>query len=87
MALQVGSWEKFFEDAKIPKKEARSYAKLFSENRISVDILPDLTKDVLRDIGITVMGDILSILRQCKTAPGTENTPVPLQSKHQQQNY
>ena len=67
MALRVGSWETFFEDAGIPKKEAKQYAKLFNENRISDQLIPDLTKETLQELGITVLGDILSIIRHCRT--------------------
>ena len=63
MALQDGrTWEQFFIDAKIPKKEAKTYAKLFTDQRISESTIKDLTKDYLQELGITVLGDILLIL-------------------------
>ena len=68
MALQsITSWEHFFVAAKIPQRDAKAYAKIFSENRITEVLLPDLTKDNLQDLGITILGDALSILRHAHT--------------------
>lgn len=36
-------------------------------NRITEVVLPDLTKEYLRDLELTVIGDILAILRHAKT--------------------
>ena len=72
MALQDGrTWEQFFTDAEIPKKEAKAHAKLFTEERISETTLKDLTKETLQEIGITILGDILLILHHCKSMSTT----------------
>ena len=76
MALQDGrTWEQFFVDAEIPRKEAKTYAKLFNEQRISESTIKDLTKEYLQELGITVLGDILLILQQCKIKATVEPSP------------
>ena len=60
-------WNEFFLDAKIPKDIAARYAVNFYKNRMSFDMLADLTKDYLRDLDITALGDIISILKHPKT--------------------
>ncbi|KAL3865978.1 hypothetical protein ACJMK2_043320 [Sinanodonta woodiana] len=59
-------WIQFFKDAGIPVADAADYAVIFSDNRISQDHLIDLNKDYLNDMHITIIGDVISILKHAK---------------------
>lgn len=64
----MSDWLKFFTTAGIPPGPSLTYATLFVDNRMHINMLMDLTKEYLRDMGITVMGDIIAILKYAKTA-------------------
>jgi len=59
---------KFFLDAGIPPDNAAQYAVTFESNRMGLDMLMDLDKEYLRDLNITALGDIISILKYAKSA-------------------
>lgn len=59
-------WIEFFEAAGLPPTVHKAYAQIFLDNRIGASIMTDLDKDHLRDMGITIVGDVIAILKQCK---------------------
>uniref|UniRef100_A0A3Q3WVE9 DUF5577 domain-containing protein n=1 Tax=Mola mola TaxID=94237 RepID=A0A3Q3WVE9_MOLML len=50
----------------IPAGLAVTYAVSFVDNRIHKNMLMDLSKDIMMDLGITVIGDIIAILKHAK---------------------
>ncbi|XP_038117220.1 LOW QUALITY PROTEIN: uncharacterized protein C19orf47-like [Culex quinquefasciatus] len=59
------AWMKLFTNASIPSQAAAGYASV--ENRIQKDMLMDLNKEYLPEMGITTMGDFIAIQRHSKT--------------------
>ncbi|XP_063763901.1 uncharacterized protein C19orf47 homolog isoform X3 [Eleginops maclovinus] len=62
----TSEWIQFFKDAGIPAGLAVTYAVSFVDNRINKNMLMDLSKDIMMDLGITVIGDIIAILKHAK---------------------
>lgn len=59
-------WMDFFRSAGVPTMHAESYADVFEDNRITEEMIPDLTIDILQAMGVAVMGDVIAILKRCK---------------------
>ncbi len=72
--LDTSMWVQFFKEASIPAQYVQSYAHKFTENRIRFDMLPDLDRQLLNELGISAIGDCLSILKHAKTWTPTVNT-------------
>ncbi|XP_022331838.2 uncharacterized protein C19orf47-like isoform X2 [Crassostrea virginica] len=66
MASDTSFWIKFFTECGIPAGEATNYAIIFTDHRIQKDMLIDLTKEYLKEMGITVLGDVIGILKHAK---------------------
>jgi len=67
MDSSKSGWEKFFKEAGIPGKLVSDYANVFCDNRMRLDMLEELNKEVLQELGIKAVGDIIAILRYSKT--------------------
>ena len=89
MALQVKEdWIQFFIAAGILDDAANHYATTFVENCITESLLPQLDLQFLTQLGITITGDILCILKETKqqqtspsSFPPTDITTTPSTTK------
>uniref|UniRef100_A0A1B6DTV2 SAM domain-containing protein n=1 Tax=Clastoptera arizonana TaxID=38151 RepID=A0A1B6DTV2_9HEMI len=61
----MGDWIQFFKEAGLVNS-AQKYAHIFKENNIRKDLLLELNKEYLKDMGITLLGDIIAILKHAK---------------------
>lgn len=59
-------WANFFKAAGFTNEVAMKHALVFSNNRIKPDMLSDLDKPSLKEMGITLIGDMIAILRYAK---------------------
>ena len=63
MVLQTKEdWTSFIIAAGIPLEDSANYA-LFINNHLTESSLPDLTKEYLKDLGLTIIGNIIIILK------------------------
>ncbi|KAJ3590526.1 hypothetical protein NHX12_008476 [Muraenolepis orangiensis] len=62
----TSEWIQFFKEAGIPAGLAVTYAVSFVDNRIQKNMLMDLSKEIMMDLGISVIGDIIAILKHAK---------------------
>ena len=64
-------WKKFFASCKVPTEVQGAYAKSFVQQRIAPDLLRELGKEDLRELGIKTLGDQLAIIRYVKQTDGS----------------
>ncbi|XP_074662425.1 uncharacterized protein C19orf47 homolog [Tubulanus polymorphus] len=79
--ITTSQWIRFFTDSGIPASDAASYAIIFTDNRIQKDMLMDLNKEYLNDMGIKMMGDVIAILRHAKTVFSQDQRDKVLNAK------
>ena len=80
-------WKEFMQSAGITDDErATTYAQKFVEQNLTELSIPALDKETLTELGITAIGDRLSILNLAKastaTIPATRNTPSTKATVH-----
>lgn len=66
LSKETHFWAQFFKEASIPPQFAQNYAEKFSQNRIRVEMLAELDRPLLNELGIAAIGDCLSILKHAK---------------------
>lgn len=66
MTMATSEWIQFFREAGIPPGPAVNYAVMFVDNRIQKSMLLDLNKEIMNELGVTVVGDIIAILKHAK---------------------
>ena len=64
--MATNNWLTFFKDAGVESSVSMKYAATFVQNSIGGDILEDLNKVHLQEMGITALGDIIRILKHAK---------------------
>ena len=71
---QIGDW--------LAKLGLAEYAKCFAENRVDFSVLPDLTDQHLKDLGLP-LGDRLKMLRAIRELSGAPSAPPQPEQKPQ----
>ncbi|KGL80951.1 Uncharacterized protein C19orf47, partial [Tinamus guttatus] len=66
VTMATSEWIQFFKEAGIPPGPAVNYAVMFVDNRIQKNMLLDLNKEIMNELGITIVGDIIAILKHAK---------------------
>ncbi|XP_061453845.1 uncharacterized protein C19orf47 homolog isoform X1 [Rhineura floridana] len=66
VTMATSEWIQFFKEAGVPPGPAVNYAVTFVDNRIQKNMLMDLNKEIMNELGITVVGDIIAILKHAK---------------------
>ena len=66
ITMVLSEWTLFSKEAGIPPGPSVSYAVMFVDNRIQKSVSLDLNKEILEELGVTVVGDIIAILKHTK---------------------
>ena len=73
MSLQTGSMtpddcERFFIEVGISTDSAKTHATKFADEKLTIKSLQMLDRSMLKELGVTLMGEALCILKQAKEA-------------------
>jgi len=63
---EESGWSAFLAEAGIPTDDFDEYAAIFVKNRLTEKSASQLTNTLLNELGITILGDVLAILRHIK---------------------
>ena len=70
MALRLRSepeWMQYLNNnVGLREDQSKAYSKIFNDNHFTEETLSELSKDILQELGITILGDVLTILKKCK---------------------
>ena len=72
ITMVLSEWTLFSKEAGIPPGPSVSYAVMFVDNRIQKSVSLDLNKEILEELGVTVVGDIIAILKHTKVVHGSD---------------
>nr|XP_010945629.1 unnamed protein product [Camelus bactrianus] len=66
VTMATSEWIQSLKEAVMPAGPAVNYAVMFVDNRIQKSMLLDLNKEIMNELGVTVVGDIIAILKHAK---------------------
>ncbi|EDQ88617.1 uncharacterized protein MONBRDRAFT_26242 [Monosiga brevicollis MX1] len=87
------TWLNFFLNAGIPEAHALSYSDVFEDNRITPAMIDELSREILQELGVAIMGDVIAIQKYAKEYSEARNPPkdsvdvnqfIALQQEYQQ---
>ena len=61
-------WERFFIEAGISTDSAKTHVTKFTGEKLTIKSLQMLDRSLLKELGVTLMGEALCILKQAKEA-------------------
>jgi len=74
--LDEAGWKDLFIEYGIKEANATEYGKKFVDEEMSVAMLPQLNRDILKEMGVTTIGDALAILSMSATRPPSVKAPA-----------
>ena len=66
--MEPEHWEQYFVEAGISSCSAKTHAVVFANEKLTIETLQMLDRAMLRELGVTSMGEALCILKQAKEA-------------------
>ena len=78
MASPIGykpdDWQKLLIEYGISAESAKIYAETFSKEKLTPDILSMMDREMLKELGVSTMGEVLTILKYAKLQPKQQAT-------------